>query len=161
MKLDHKTMGTILAGLGLLLIIILVLIKINFDSQAVFFCEAVDADPDRDMSDCPAHQSNIPWLVMAGFGISFVILGAGIYFILLNNKEKKEFSAMDVSKLNKDELKIYNILNERKGSAYQSDLINGTGFSKVKMTRLLDKLEFDDKILERKRRGMTNIVILK
>jgi uncharacterized membrane protein len=42
---------------------------------------------------------------------------------------------------------------------YQSDLLRQMGFSKVQMTRLLDKLAAR-KIIDRKRRGMTNIVIL-
>ena len=43
---------------------------------------------------------------------------------------------------------------------YQSSLMKETGFSKVKTTRVLDRLE-TKKILERKRRGMTNLVVLR
>jgi uncharacterized membrane protein len=43
---------------------------------------------------------------------------------------------------------------------FQSDLVEGTGMQKVKITRLLDRLE-GLKLIERKRRGMTNVVILK
>ena len=38
-------------------------------------------------------------------------------------------------------------------------LIQETGFSKVQMTRILDRME-GRKIIERKRRGMTNVIIL-
>lgn len=37
---------------------------------------------------------------------------------------------------------------------------NKTGLTKVKVTRILDRLEGRE-IIERKRRGMTNVVILK
>ena len=43
---------------------------------------------------------------------------------------------------------------------YQSDVMKELELSKVKVTRILDRLEGKG-ILERKRRGMTNIVILK
>ena len=55
---------------------------------------------------------------------------------------------------------MYDIIKGKNGSAYQSDLIKETGFSKVKVTRILDKMETAD-IIERKRRGMTNIIVLK
>ena len=65
-----------------------------------------------------------------------------------------------MSKLGDEEKKIYEILKNKNGSAYQTDLIRETGFSKVKVTRILDRLETKD-IFERKRRGMTNIIVLK
>ena len=43
---------------------------------------------------------------------------------------------------------------------FQADLIEKTGFSKARMTRIVDKLEGND-LVERKRRGMTNVVVLK
>ncbi len=46
------------------------------------------------------------------------------------------------------------------GSIYQSDLVKELKLTKVKTTRLLDKLEGKG-LIERKRRGMTNIVVLK
>ena len=46
------------------------------------------------------------------------------------------------------------------GSVLQSELVSTTGLTKVKVTRILDKLEGKG-LIERRRRGMTNIVILK
>ena len=43
---------------------------------------------------------------------------------------------------------------------FQSDIAEKTGFDKVKVTRVLDRLE-GKQLIERKRRGMTNIVILR
>ena len=65
-----------------------------------------------------------------------------------------------MKKLDAEEQKIIRLLEEKEGSTYQSDLIKETGHSKVKITRILDKLESKG-ILEKKRRGMTNIVVLK
>ncbi|MBS3065392.1 MAG: MarR family transcriptional regulator, partial [DPANN group archaeon] len=43
---------------------------------------------------------------------------------------------------------------------FQADLIEKTGFGKAKITRILDRLEGRD-FIERKRRGMTNVVVVK
>ena len=72
----------------------------------------------------------------------------------------KKFSKKSLEKLNKEEVKIMNLLLENKGSIFQSELVGKTGFSKVKITRILDSLEGQG-MIERRRRGMTNIILLK
>lgn len=75
-------------------------------------------------------------------------------------KEKPAQKKTDVSALDSDEKKIIEILQEKGGSAFQSDVIKGLGYSKVKVSRMLDRLE-QKGVLERKRRGMANLVVLK
>ena len=65
-----------------------------------------------------------------------------------------------LSKLNDDEKLIFDKIIESEGTIFQSDLVDKTKFSKVKVTRILDKLEGKG-LIERKRRGMTNVIILK
>ena len=65
-----------------------------------------------------------------------------------------------LERLEAEEKIIMDIVLRENGSTYQSDLIKETGKSKVVITRLLDKLEGKG-LIERKRRGMTNMVILK
>ena len=72
----------------------------------------------------------------------------------------KENRKMDVSALQDDEKKAVEILQEKGGSAFQSDLIGKLGYTKVKVSRLLDRLE-QKGLVERKRRGMANLVVLK
>ena len=55
---------------------------------------------------------------------------------------------------------IMNIVLREDGSVYQSDLIKETKKSKVQVSRVLDKLEGKG-LIERKRRGMTNVIVLK
>ena len=43
---------------------------------------------------------------------------------------------------------------------FQSDIVEKTGFPKVKVTRLLDRMEHRG-LVERRRRGMSNIVLIK
>ena len=64
------------------------------------------------------------------------------------------------SLLNEEEKKVIALLKEADGTMFQSDLVDKSGFTKVKVTRILDVLE-GKRLVERKRRGMTNVVILK
>jgi hypothetical protein len=160
----RKITGLLLIIFAVIMMFILVLVKINIDAQEAFLCDIVHSTPDFDVSKCPAHQSNNSWLIFAAFGVSFAVLGIGVYLVIPARKiipveEKIAFKEVDLSKLDDDEKKVYNILKSNDGSMYQSDLLRQMGFSKVQMTRLLDKLAAR-KIIDRKRRGMTNIVIL-
>ncbi len=74
-----------------------------------------------------------------------------------NSKEERE---KKIEKLDGAEKAIMNIVIRENGSVYQSDIIKETKRSKVQVSRVLDKLEGKG-LIERKRRGMTNIIILK
>ena len=74
--------------------------------------------------------------------------------------QKNVFKKTDMSKLDEEEKNIYHLLKQNNGSMYQSDIIKETNFSKVKTSRILDKMSGKG-LIERQRRGMTNIVILK
>ena len=56
--------------------------------------------------------------------------------------------------------KIVNLLLREGKAMFQSELMNKLGIGKVKTTRLLDKLE-SKQLIERKRQGLNNIVLLK
>ena len=166
MEITHKTLGYVLAGIAIFLLVILVFVKADFDTQSAALCDSYSKSG-MDMNLCPVHSNSTSWMLVLAFGIGFLMLGAGIYLSFmpaekppLIMEEKKEFKQIDLTKLDEDEKKIYGILKGKGGSAYQSDLVNETSFSKVKITRILDKLEMMN-ILERRRRGMTNIIVLK
>jgi uncharacterized membrane protein len=105
--------------------------------------------------------------------IIIIIILYGLYIILFGKEgyfkiEKKEEESLIPSKdyitimenLSEDENKILQKIIDAQGSIYQSELVKWSEFNKVKITRILDKLEGKN-LIERKRRGMTNIVILK
>ncbi|MBI2649962.1 hypothetical protein HYX04_01470 [Candidatus Woesearchaeota archaeon] len=142
-------------------------IKVQLDSQASYLCAYFHEKSLE--TDCPVHKANsvwtaISWALTTAFGIDFLIFVSGIYIAFfykpLQRESKKDLKEIDLSELSDEEKKIYEIVKNNKGSAYQTDLIKETGFSKVKITRILDRMETKD-ILERKRRGMTNIIVLK
>jgi len=108
------------------------------------------------------------WISLAVVGFLIII---GLFFIFAKEekeiiikkiKEKVEVKRkpVDYSKLDKEERVLIRILEKENGSLFQSDLTEKSEFNKVKVTRILDRLE-GKQIIERKRRGMTNIVLLK
>jgi uncharacterized integral membrane protein len=117
---------------------------------------------------CPMYGTINVQTYVAGALIAIIVI-IGIVLMLskeekqivtkiVNNKERKV--SIDLSKLDSEEKKIAGILTQSNGSAFQSDLTEKSGFDKVKVTRILDRLE-GKQIIERRRRGMTNIVLLK
>ena len=65
-----------------------------------------------------------------------------------------------MKKLAADERKVFERVIASGGDVLQSELIASTGANKVRMTRILDKLESMG-LVERRRRGMTNAVVLR
>ncbi|HLC22163.1 MAG TPA: hypothetical protein VJJ79_00115 [Candidatus Nanoarchaeia archaeon] len=161
----QKHIGIFFAITGILLLTFLVFIKNGVDERDVFLCDAI-AKAGMDMNECPAHDSYTSWFLVGAFIVGFMLFAIGAYWSIMPVKkepvEKKEelaYNQVDRETLTEEERKIYDLLRIKDGSMYQSELIQETGFSKVQMTRILDRME-GRKIIERKRRGMTNVIIL-
>jgi uncharacterized membrane protein len=78
---------------------------------------------------------------------------------IVEKETVKEAKPINLDKLDSEEKKIVQLLQVHEGSMYQSDIIKETNWTKVRVTRLLDKLE-GKKVIDRKRRGLANVVIL-
>lgn len=74
-------------------------------------------------------------------------------------KVEKERSKMLNVMLNGDERKVLDLIKERPNGALESELVIKSGFSKVKMHRMLKKLEAKE-LITRGRFGITNKVFL-
>ncbi|MAH43045.1 hypothetical protein CL614_04975 [archaeon] len=117
-------------------------------------------------------QTNMSIAIMA------ILIMTGLYLIFFGKEEKivtrikkinqqiepkkitKDNYKKIISGLNKEEKQIFELVIESQGSIAQSELVEKTGLSKVKTTRILDKLQGKN-LIERKRRGMSNIIVLK
>jgi uncharacterized membrane protein len=75
-------------------------------------------------------------------------------------KERVKKRQLNLEGLDSDERKVVNLLQEEHGGMFQATLKEKLDVGKVKLTRLLDKLEAKQ-LIERKRRGMNNIVVLR
>lgn len=118
---------------------------------------------------CPMWGT-INFQTNVSLAILFFIVVIGLYLIFFGKEEKitKETMSKRITKedyreifntLNEDEKFIFEKIIEEQGTIYQSDLVDKSKFTKVKVTRILDKLEGKG-LIERKRRGMTNVVVL-
>jgi len=89
------------------------------------------------------------------------LAGLGFYLSLTKAEKIIEQKKYDLTKLNSEEKKVFFFIKENKDKRiYQSNVVEHFNFPKSKVSRILDKLE-QTGIIERKRRGMTNIILLK
>jgi len=72
----------------------------------------------------------------------------------------KENYAKVMGTLSDEEKTVLEKIIEAEGTIFQSALVEATGFQKVGVTRILDRLEGKG-LVERRRRGMSNVVVLK
>jgi predicted transcriptional regulator len=94
-------------------------------------------------------------------GIFSFMLALGFYLLFFNMAEIIKQKKYDLSKLNKEEKRVFSFIRENKEKGtYQSNIVESFNFPKSKVTRILDRLE-QSGVIERKRRGMTNIIVLK
>jgi uncharacterized membrane protein len=94
-------------------------------------------------------------------GLVFVFSKEDKEIVFKRIKEKVEIrrKPINYSNLDKEEKVLVKIIEGAEGTIFQSDLVEKSGFDKVKVTRILDRLE-GKQLIERRRRGMTNVVIL-
>jgi uncharacterized membrane protein len=146
-------------GLILMIVALIVGIIVYLFNRAL--TQIVNTSCDHGPS-CPMWGS-IKFHTNLSLILFLIILALGIFLFFFKEKNDKKENIkrkIDTSKLIDEEKKIINLLSDNEGSLFQSDIVEKTDFTKVKVTRILDKLE-GKQLIERKRRGMTNVVLLK
>jgi len=112
---------------------------------------------------CPYEELNSTQPVKyTALFIDLVLFGAGL-FLFLHKKpaDKVVEHVVSVAKgLGGDEKRLAELIAQSGGMIFQNEIVGKLGVSKVKATRLLDRLEAKG-LVERRRRGMTNLVVLK
>ncbi len=109
---------------------------------------------------------HIPYESFLGLGGTAFLGLAGVYLVFREERTARTTSKLmrnateSIKNLGNEEGGVYNFIKNSDGFIFQNDLIQKTGFSKVKVSRLLDKLEAKN-LVERRRRGMSNVVVLK
>jgi len=101
--------------------------------------------------------------------IAAVIFAIGLFLVFAKESEKvviktkkvlEKRKPLNLKGLEKDEKEIIELLQKENNAIFQRSLMEKLNIGKVKTTRLLDKLESKG-FIERKRRGMNNIIVLK
>jgi uncharacterized membrane protein len=158
--MENKHVGYLILGLAAVIIGIIYL----FNSAMV---EIVHSSCSMEENICPMYRT-ISTQTYLSLGIACIIGVIGIVLILVKPKEKVvvrrvkekiEKREIDTRDLRAEDKAVLKVIQENK-TIFQADLIEKTGFGKAKVTRILDRLE-NKEIIERKRRGMTNVVVLR
>ena len=154
--MKNKNVGILIVAIAIILAIIILTFNISMKNIVSQSCSH---GPECTMYDTISTQTNVSLLV-TGF---IVFIGL---FIMLSKPETKTIVKKEKAKkvntkgLNEEELSVVNLLRKENKAMFQRDLMEKLEIGKVKTTRLLDKLEAKQ-IIERKRRGMNNIIVLK
>ncbi len=155
--MKNRNVGFLIVGIALL--IFLMVAMFNFALMNIVD-ETCSHGPTCTMYDTISIQSGIS-LFIAG-----LVLLIGIFLIFAKPEEKivikkikEPKKRLNLKGLDKLERAIVEYL-KKEGAAFQRTLMEKFEMGKVKTTRVLDKLEAKQ-LVERKRRGMNNIVVLK
>jgi len=158
---DLKKVGIILVAFSIVLFVVLYMITSLIIKLRLELHETCPLPPES----CP-YKGSVPTEVLAAFVIDAAMGIFGVS-LLLTYYRSERMTTKDRTKINEtikslqnDEKKVYELIVNADGFIFQNDLMNKTGYSKVKISRILDKLEIKG-IVERRRRGMANIVVLK
>ena len=159
--IDQKKIGLIIIGLSIISFILTFYLTNIIMNLKIELHKNCPLPPE----ECP-YKSSVPMESVAAFifTISMGIFGS---FLTLTTAKTEKITIQQKRKLKdllknftEEEKRVYNTVSSSDGFIFQTDLIEKTNFSKVKVSRILDKLEAKN-LIERRRRGMANIVVLK
>ena len=161
--MENKHVGWIMLGISILIVLLVFLFNNTLMDSVKNSCFIQHGD----VQSCEMYDSvnSQTYLALGIVGV-IVIFSLFLIFskpnekiIVKKIKEKKVQKEVDLSSFRPEEKQVYALVKEN-GAIFQGDLIEKTEFSKARMTRIVDKLEGSG-LVERKRRGMTNVVVLK
>jgi len=150
--------GWLIIGIAIVMIIIVLIFNAAITNIAGATCSHG--------SGCTMYDTikTQTWISLSIVGIIIVI---GLFIMFMKPKErivvkkvKEKKKRLNLNGLDKDEKSVIDLLRKEGNAVFQADLMEKLEIGKVKTTRLLDKLE-SKQLIERKRRGMNNIVVLK
>lgn len=160
-EVNTRTLGLVIIGISIVMFLI-----VYFMTQTIMQLRLeLHATCPLPPEECP-YKSSTPTESVLGY-VFAAMIGAFGFFLTLTGKQKETTNPKQKTKItaaiksfNSEEKKIYELIRDSDGSVFQSDLITKTGYSKVRVSRILDRLETKG-IIERRRRGMANLILLK
>ena len=160
--MENKNVGYLLLGISVFVIFLIFLFNSTLNEAVRNSCFLQHGDVQScEMFDTVNKQTYF------ALSISGILVIVSLFLIFAKPKEKiviKKFKEkkqkIDLSGLDKKEKEVMEILEKENGTIFQAELMEKFGIGKVGITRLLDKLEAKQ-LIERKRRGMNNVVVLR
>jgi len=159
--MENKNVGWLIIGMAVIIVVVIFLFNNAMKEIIIGGC-GPEHGPVCPMNKTVDNQtylslSIVAILVVIGFVLIFSKPSERV--VIKKVREKVAKKKLDLSGLRKEDRDVLKIIQEQ-GTIFQADLIEKTGFGKAKISRILDRLEGKE-IIERKRRGMTNVVVLK
>lgn len=116
------------------------------------------------LCDLQCRMRNEVTLVIVTLSLFGLFVGSLTYYLITERCEEKlkeiqRDNRIMLSLLEPDERKIIETIIDNEGKSSQSDIVKKTGISRVKVSRILKKLE-QKGIIKKSQNGMTNIVEL-
>jgi len=161
--MENKNVGWLMIGISVLVVFLVFLFNNTLMESVKNSCFIQHGD----VKSCEMYDS-VNYQTYLALGIVGVLVIFSLFLIFSKPsekivvkkiKEKRIEKKVDLSSFRKEEKQVYNLVKEN-NAIFQADLIEKTGFSKARMTRIVDKLEGSG-LVERKRRGLTNVVVIK
>ena len=157
--------------IGIILVIIGIanfIIMYNFSIEVIQLIDSEHGGSCTSFEGCP-HIAVLNQAYV-GYGLSMAILIIGLLMTIFGGyrpkvkeekaNQKKGNWEEALRTLTGDEKLVYEKIMASDGVIFQSDLVEKSGFPKAKVSRILDRLEASG-LVERKRRGMSNAIVLK
>jgi len=157
--MKNKSVGYLITGISFLIFGIIYIFNMGLKDVVTTSCSHGPS--------CSMY-STINTQTYLSIAIAFLVLFIGIFLIFSKEsekiiikklKERQKKKKINLQGLNNDEKAVIKILQKENGAIFQKTLMERLDCGKVKITRILDKLESRE-LIERKRRGMNNIVVL-
>ena len=156
--MENKKVGLIIVGISILMAAMVLIFNFALKEITSKSCSMG--------TSCSMYTSiNIQTWVSLSIVAIILVIGFVIFFskpkekIIIKVKHEKK-KKLNLEGLDLKEKEVSSFLQNENGAIFQSTLMEKLGIGKVGITRLLDKLEAKQ-LIERKRRGMNNIVVLK
>ena len=155
--------GKILAIIGLIASTFAVFVKVMTPTNVQFKVDGTVIE----LTMTPEIYTSFDMTVICVAG--FVMGSSLVYLWLIDRKEvaftegsslKNRWNRLLEEITNPDEKQIISLIIDEGGTIFQSQLVDRSGYSKTKVSLILDRLEAKQ-ILERKRHGMSNAIVLK
>jgi uncharacterized membrane protein len=157
-KMENKKVGLVIIGIAVLMTVIVLIFNFTLKDITSQSCSMG--------TSCSMYKA-ITIQTAVSFSIVAIILVIGIIIFFSKPKEKiivkfkqEKKKKLNLEGLEPNEKSAISLIQVENGAMFQRDLMEKLNIGKVGITRLLDKLEAKQ-LIERKRRGMNNIVVLK
>ena len=159
--MNSRILGFVMAILGVAAIAVDASFVQEFMARGLELHKTCPLPPDI----CPFIEP--PWQGIFIGVLGFALIAIGVYVYRKRQAAEPKNAAFDSGRaentlktLEGDENSVYRVIIDEKGMAFQGKLIDKTWFTKVKVSRILDSLESKG-LVERRRRGMSNVVVIK